>query len=150
VTAAATKPGWLAQVNVSSYLQADHEIELRATGGQHDHRDREVALDLAANFQAVEAMELRHSRCEDVGAGSRCRPFQRGDKAQERLPFKSLLTAELRCIVSNVAADGNRLLRDESSSFDARVDATAAAGKEPRAHGLPIGDRGGVQGTGSR
>src|SRR5262252_1331716 len=47
----------LAKIVVGADLQADHEVGLRGTGRQHDHRDRAVPLDLTANLQAVEAWE---------------------------------------------------------------------------------------------
>ena len=47
----------LGQVVVGADLEADDEIGLGVTCGEHQHRDRSFTLDLAADVEAVEAGE---------------------------------------------------------------------------------------------
>jgi hypothetical protein len=47
----------LAEVVVGPDFESDDEVSLRAASGQHDHRDRPVALYLAADLKAVKTWE---------------------------------------------------------------------------------------------
>ena len=47
----------LAEVVVSPDRQTNHEVGLRATSRQHDHRHRTIPLDLTAHLQTIETRE---------------------------------------------------------------------------------------------